>query len=149
MYIISSCLLGKNCKYNGGNNYTEDIDYIIENFEYIDICPEELGGLGTPRNPAEIVGEKIIDTEDVDLTEKFHIGAKKVVDIAKKNGFKIAILKEKSPSCGSESIYDGSFTCKLIEGEGITTKALRREGIEVLSENKLGEYIQKLKKRKI
>lgn len=149
MYIISSCLLGKNCKYNGGNNYIKSIEYITENFEYIDTCPEELGGLSTPRDPVEIKNDRVIDIEGNDFTEKLNIGAKKVLEIVKKYNCEIAILKERSPSCGSNYIYDGSFSGRVIEGKGITTNMILKENIEVISEEELEKHIKKLKKRKI
>lgn len=132
--LISKCLLGYNCKYNGGNNYNEKVIEISKNNECLLICPEELGGLQTPRFPSEIKGDKVISKTGVDVTDNFICGAKIALKMAKDNNVKIAILKESSPSCGVSSIYDGSFSNCKIKGMGITARMLKNEGIKLYSE---------------
>lgn len=140
MYIVSKCLLGENCKYNGGNNYNENVVDFLKGKRYIKVCPEVAGGLCTPRVPAEIQGDKVINQEGEDVTLAFKEGAYKSFKacnfIAKrlKEDIEGAILKAKSPSCGKDLIYDGSFTHTLIEGSGIFTRLVIEKNIEVLTE---------------
>ena len=133
--LVSACLLGINCKYNGKNNYNEKLVEYLKDKSIIPICPEIYGGLPTPRIPSEIKGDKVINKEGKDVTENFLRGAKETLELAKKFNAKKAILKAKSPSCGYGLIYDGSFSDKLIEGSGITAKILEQNGIEILTEN--------------
>ena len=133
--LISSCLLGKNCKYNGGNNYNVDVMKLSEKYNLIEICPEVMGGLSIPRIPCEIIENKVINKEGIDCTEQYSIGAKLSLEIAKKNNCKYAILKENSPSCGFGTIYDGTFTSTKKKGNGITANLLYKNGIVVLNEN--------------
>lgn len=144
MYLVSACLCGVNCKYNGKNNTSEKVLELLQKGEAILVCPEQLGGLETPRPPAEISGDvekvlsgtdKILTIDGLDVTDKFLKGALEVLNIAKETGIKQAILKDGSPSCGSVFIYDGSFSGRKIEGEGLTTYLLRKNGIEVFTEN--------------
>jgi uncharacterized protein YbbK (DUF523 family) len=135
--IVSACLLGCNCKYNGGNNYCEKIEKIKEQYNIIDICPEVLGGLPTPRVPSEIVGDKVINKEGLDVTNNYNAGANLALEKALNNNCKIAILKAKSPSCGSGKIYDGTFASNLIDGDGITTRLFKQHNIKVYSEEEI------------
>ncbi|QCD45261.1 DUF523 domain-containing protein [Campylobacter mucosalis] len=140
--LISACLLGKNCKYNGLNNQTDEVakecEILSNTFELIAVCPEELGGLDTPREPAEILDEKVItEFSKLDVTKEFLKGAKKCVNIAKQNSVNIAVLKAKSPSCGSGYIYDGSFSKTLIKKDGLTAKALKENGVKIYTENEI------------
>lgn len=133
-YAISACLCGVNCKYSGGNNLNANIKKIYDNGDAILICPEVLGGLSTPRIPSEILGDRVINREGIDCTKYFIEGAIKALEIIKENGIMKAILKENSPSCGVNYVYDGTFSNKLIAGKGITTKLLVENKIEVVSE---------------
>ena len=128
--LVSACLLGYNTKYNGGNNYNPLIEKIREKYDIIPICPEQLGGLKTPRVPSEIKGDEVYSKENKNVTSNFLEGSRKVANIALYNRIKKAILKENSPSCGVHNVYDGNFDNKLIEGNGITTKKLKLLGIE-------------------
>ena len=139
--IISSCLLGNNCKYNGKNNYIEKIELLKDKYEIIPICPEVMGGLSIPRIPSEINNGMVIDKCGNDVSEYFDNGANKVIDIVKNNNIKIAILKDGSPSCGSSNIYDGTFKGNKITGMGITAKRLYDLGIKIYNENNFGELI--------
>ena len=140
MYIISSCLTGNNCKYNGGNNRCQWIIDFVQDKSFVEICPEELGGLITPRPPAEQVGDRVIDKEGKDVTLEFQLGASRGYEIAaavaERSGDKIdgAILKAKSPSCGCCEIYDGSFSGTVVAGDGYLTKILKEHGIRVMTE---------------
>lgn len=116
--LISACLLGENCKYSGGNNYDPALEALREHYELIPICPEQMGGLPTPRTPAERVGDRILTRDGADVTEEYHLGAQKALEIAKANGVTLAVLQPRSPSCGSGQIYDGTFSGKLIPGRG-------------------------------
>lgn len=137
MVIISACLCGCNCKYNGKNNLNEKCIEILKEKRGIPVCPEQLGGLKTPRFPSEIKGEKVIDNNLEDVTKNFVNGANETLKVAKLVDCKVAILKDGSPSCGSNYVYDGSFTGKKIKGKGITAELLERNGIKVISENEL------------
>ena len=147
MYLISSCLCGVNCKYSGSNNLNEDCLKLLQEGKAILVCPEQLGGLSTPRTPAEIKGtangvlyrsDKVITKDGIDVTKEFIKGAMETLHIAKLSNVKTAILKEGSPSCGVNYIYDGSFTGKKISGKGITATILNDNEINVISELDLG-----------
>ena len=140
--MVSACLLGYNVKYDGKSNINNDLINDLSNYEIISICPEVMGGLTIPRIPAEINNDKVINKNNVDVTNKFLLGASKTLEIAKKNNIKIAILKDGSPSCGSSYIYDGTFTHNKVDGNGITSKLLKENGIIVLNENNYQEYLK-------
>lgn len=131
--LVSACLLGINCKYNGQNNYNEKIEEIIKNYNVIPICPEIYGGLNTPRIPSERKNDKVINKNNEDVTEYFTKGAIETLKLAKMFNVKKAFLKAKSPSCGAGLIYDGTFTNTLIEGYGITAQLLKENGIEIIT----------------
>ena len=137
MILVSACLAGINCKYNGGNNFNQKVFELVKEGKAIPICPEQLGGLQTPRNSAEckIIDGKmhVIDNKNNDVTEQFEKGAKEVLDFAKKLNIKKAILQARSPSCGVGKIYSGNFDGKLIDGNGVLADLLMRNGIEVIS----------------
>lgn len=143
MYLVSACLAGIDCRYNGKNNENEKVVQIVKSGRAILVCPEQLGGLNTPRLPSEIVivnGEiKVISTDGEDVTSEFLKGAEQTLKIAKMMNIKKAILKSRSPSCGYGKIYDGSFSKNLIDGNGITTELLERNGIKIFDENSLEE----------
>lgn len=143
MILISACLVGLNCKYNGKNNYDEKALQLVKNGEAIPICPEQLGGLSTPRNSAEI---KIInnvvhvfDNENKDVTDAFVKGANEVLKLAKELNVKKVILQSRSPSCGVGKIHSGNFDGKLIDGNGILAQMLIDNDIEVIDIEKLIE----------
>ena len=131
--LVSACLLGLNCKYDGVNNYSEEIDEFLKDYDVIPICPEIMGGLPTPRVPSEVLGDKVITKEGKDVTLQFKKGAEEVLFLAKKYNIKKALLKAKSPSCGNGQIYDGSFSHTLVDGDGVTAKLLKENGIEVIT----------------
>jgi len=143
MFIVSACLVGINCKYNGDNNTQESIIEYLKDKNYVPICPEQLGGLTTPRNPVEIIGDQFLDNEGTDYTKQFEKGAKESLKIVKlMKTIDGIILKEGSPSCGVNKIYDGTFTNQKIKGTGCTAKLLKEEGYTVFSEKELLEKIK-------
>ena len=149
--LISACLLGDNIKYSGGNNLTLELVTLLEkyNVKIVKICPECFAGLSIPRVPSEIRGDKVFSKDGRDITEEFLSGAEKTYQIAKRKQVDFAILKERSPSCGSSFIYDGSFSGKVIEGQGLTAKKLSKENIIIFSEENLEEiekYLEELNK---
>lgn len=132
--LVSACLLGINCKYDGENNKNNKVLEYLKDKEVIPICPEIMGGLPTPRVPSEIKDNKVITKENNDVTYNFVKGAEEVLYLAKLLNVKKALLKAKSPSCGVGEIYDGTFTHTKIKGDGITTRLLKENNIEVLTE---------------
>lgn len=146
MYMISACLLGENCKYNGGNNYCQWVAEFAESHSYVTVCPESRAGLPAPRPPAEIVGDKVLDKEGRDLTEAFSRGAAGAYEDAKEAARKAgepiegAILKAKSPSCGKDRIYDGTFSDRLINGDGYLVRLLKKDNIDVITEKENIEH---------
>ena len=132
--LVSACLLGVNCKYNGGNNYNEKVMEYLKDKEIIPICPEIMGGLPTPRIASEIIGDRVVNKEGQDVTSNYQKGAEETLELAKKLGVKKALLKAKSPSCGYGNIYDGTFSDTLIAGNGITAELLKKNGFEILTE---------------
>lgn len=146
MYIISACLLGENCKYNGGNNYCEWVAEFARRHSYVTVCPETRAGLPAPRSPAEIVGDQVLDAEGRDLTEDFIRGAfqsyKEAKETARKAGEAIegAILKAKSPSCGKDRVYDGTFSGRLTDGDGHLVRLLKEDNIDVITEKENIEH---------
>ena len=140
MYIVSACLAGIKCRYDGKDNGDEKIIQLVKEGKAITVCPEVFGGLSIPRVPCEIVLDdkgniKVINKEGVDCTENFKEGAKKTLAIAEILGADTAILKSKSPSCGCGKIYDGTFSGKLVEGDGVAAKFLTENGIKVYNED--------------
>ena len=132
--LISACLLGCACRFDGRANFNEDINALRQKYKVIIVCPEVDGGLPIPRIPCEIVGERVINKEGEDKTQNFLRGAEIALYQAQKYGATVAILKAKSPSCGSGQIYDGTFTGTLINEDGFTTRLLKKHGIRVYNE---------------
>lgn len=137
--LVSACLLGVASRYDGKTAFNSDLFEIIKRHEIVPVCPEQLGGLKTPRNPNEISKGHVVEKNGTDNTAEYIRGAKETLKIAKLLGCDIAILKERSPSCGSDMIYDGTFSGTRIPGEGITSALLRKNGIRVISEEHLDE----------
>lgn len=150
MLLVSSCLGGLECRYNGTSSLVEKIQEWVQQEKAVMVCPELLGGFATPREPAEIIGgtgqdvldgrAKVIDQSGCDVTKQYVKGAELTLALAKQMGATHVVLKEFSPSCGSQLIYNGEFSRTKIPGEGVTSALLRREGITVVSENQLDEW---------
>ena len=134
MRLVSACLLGVPCMYSGKDSRN---DKIIELYgeDAIPVCPEQLGGLPTPREPAEMVGEAVLTKSGENFTDYFRRGAELTLYIAKLSGATEAVLKQKSPSCGCGTVYDGTFTGKLVEGYGVTARLLKDNGIKVVPDD--------------
>lgn len=129
---VSACLLGRNVKYNGKNNFSSKLVKKLEGNEIVEICPEVLGGLPVPRDPVEIVNRKVITKNGVSVESEFRKGAQKALDIIKKEGVDLVVLQSRSPSCGKGKIYDGTFSSKLIDGDGIFVRLLEENGIRAV-----------------
>ena len=140
--IVSACLLGKNCKYNGGNNYNEAIVEFLKDKEVIAVCPEVMGGLPTPRKPSEIVHDVVTNTEGVSVDNEFRQGAKVAMDLIKDEEIECAILQSRSPSCGIKQIYDGTFSKRLIEGQGIFAEQLAKKEIKLIDSDEFANLQQ-------
>ena len=140
MILVSACLAGINCRWDGENRLSSEIKELVDKKKVIAVCPEVLGGRGIPRTKTEFRGgsgedvldgkAKVYDENGKDVSAEFIKGAEATLDIAKKHNIKKALLKSKSPSCGVGKIYDGSFKGKLVDGDGVTAALLKREGIE-------------------
>ena len=141
--LVSACLLGENCKYSGGNNYNQAVCDFARGHQVVPVCPEVLGGLPTPRCPAEIVQGVVTNKEGINVDREFRAGAAKALAIAKENGVELAILQSRSPSCGVKEIYDGTFSGTKIPGQGVFAKMLMDEGIRVLDAGELPKIILK------
>lgn len=135
--LVSACLLGVPCRYDAKSKPDERVIALSKKHELIPVCAEVLGGLETPRIPAEIVRDKVLRRDGVDVTREYHSGAQRVLDIAIQNSCKIAILKSKSPSCGKGEIYDGTYTKTLKDGNGICADLLMKNNITVLTEREI------------
>ena len=132
--LVSACLLGKNCCYHGGNNHNDFLSLKQSQFTFIPVCPEELGNLSTPRAPAEVSKHIVITIDGKDVTKDFQKGALETLKISQFHQCKYAVLKSRSPSCGYQGIYDGSFSGNLVMANGITA--------ELLAQNKLYIYTE-------
>lgn len=135
--IVSACLLGIPCRYDGKSKPVNEVISLQEKYELIPICAETLGGLPIPRVPAEIVGNNVIRKDGVDVTYEYNKGANEVLRIAIQNGCTKAILKAKSPSCGKGQIYDGTYSGVLTEGNGVLTDLLIKNNIKVYTETEI------------
>lgn len=140
--LISGCLLGVCCRYDGASKPHPLAEELSKKHELVPVCPEQLGGLATPRSPAERQGERIIAKTGVDVTDQYHRGAEEALKIYRLLGCEAAVLKERSPSCGSGEIYDGTFTGTLVSGNGVTAELFLKHGIPVYGESRLSELLK-------
>ncbi|MEY8337465.1 DUF523 domain-containing protein [Lachnospiraceae bacterium 62-35] len=145
--LISACLLGLCCRYDGEEKQYESIEALMKLCHLIPVCPEQLGGLKTPRDPAERRGNRVLTSKGEDVTNSYEKGAEEALKMARLFGCQKAILKEKSPSCGCGRIYDGSFSRKLIPGDGVTAGLFKSHGIEIVGERQVSEFAEQLKKK--
>ena len=134
---VSACLLGENCKYNGGNNYSEKVAAYIKGHDVIPVCPEVMGGLPTPREPSEIVNGIVKHNDGSLVDAEFRKGAELALKKVKDAGAELVILQSRSPSCGVRSIYDGTFSGTIISGQGVFAKLLIENDIKVLDVSEL------------
>lgn len=134
MILVSACLLGEKCRYDGEGNYSQSVVQELENKAFIGVCPEVAGGLGTPRMPAEIVGERILRADGTDVTLAFQTGVELCMQLLDQYSVHRAILKSRSPSCGVGEIYSGKFNGTLVPGDGLFTRALKLKNIPCQTE---------------
>lgn len=132
--LVSACLLGVSCRYDGKSKPNENVIALKDRYNIIPVCPEIMGGLPTPRKASEIQGCQVVMGNGTNVTKEYRKGAEEVLRLCRLFGCKRAVLKEKSPSCGCGKVYDGTFSGKLIDGNGITAKLLMENGIEVFGE---------------
>lgn len=140
--LISACLLGIRCRYDGESKPLTCLNELNRAHVLVPICPEVLGGLPTPRVPAERQGERVITRDGCDVTDAYHQGAEEALRIARATGCACALLKERSPSCGCGKIYDGSFTGALSDGDGVCAALLKEHGMKVLGESRAEELLK-------
>ncbi len=136
--IVSACLLGKNCKYNGGNNYCQKVVDFMKGREGILVCPEALAGLGIPRTPIEIVDGVLMDKNGNCVDAQVRRAVQQTIESIKGEEIACAILKSRSPTCGVKQVYDGTFSGTLISGSGTLASALREAGYQVVDSEDIG-----------
>ena len=134
---VSACLLGENCKYNGGNNYSTKVSEFVKGHEVISVCPEVMGGLPVPRESSEIVDGVVRHKDGMSVDEEFRTGAELALKKVLENGVELVILQSRSPSCGVKEVYDGTFSGKLIQGQGVFAKLLKENNIRSLDVSEL------------
>ncbi len=130
--IVSACLLGENCKYNGGNNFNARVVQLTKDREVIRVCPEMLAGLGVPRTPIEIVEGRVLTRDGEDVDAALRAAVAQILALIEGEEIECAILQSRSPTCGVKQVYDGTFTGKLINGQGVLAKALYDAKIRVI-----------------
>ena len=140
--LVSACLLGQSCRYDGRSKPCAAAELLLDKCHVIPVCPEIMGGLPTPRTPAERCGERVINRAGEDVTAQYRRGAEETLRLAKLFGCDTAILKEKSPSCGCGEIYDGTFSKNLVPGDGVTAALLKENGIRVVGEKGIAEFLK-------
>ena len=143
--LISACLVGDKVRYDGKGGYDPLVKELLEYVELVPFCAEVEGGLKTPRPKSEIRRNQVINEKGQDVTRNFNEGAKKGLNIVNYLDIKVAILKEHSPSCGVNEVYDGTFKKRLVKGEGYLTRLLRQHGVRVISSDDISSYLEELK----
>lgn len=146
--LISACLLGLACRYDGQSKTYSAVEALRKeaDIHLIPFCPEQGGGLATPRDPAERQGDAVRTQSGRDVTKQYRRGAAMALELAKTFGCAVAVLKEKSPSCGSGRIYDGTFTRTLTAGDGVTAELLKKHGITVVGESQIERFLADYRK---
>jgi len=135
--LVSACLMGSNCKYNGGNNLNKKVMDFLKDKEVFPVCPETAGGLSVPRSPAEIVNGTVTTKDGKDVDREFRLGAERIMKKLQDEHIDLAVLQPRSPSCGAHQIYDGTFSKKLVSGQGIFAQALLKAGIRIIDADEL------------
>lgn len=139
--LVSACLLGAPCRYDGRAKPSPEVIRLSERFDLVPVCPETAGGLPTPRTPSEIVGARVLNRAGEDVTAAFARGAASAVGTARRLGITRAVLKARSPSCGRGTVYDGTFSGALAPGDGVTAAALRAAGVTIYTENEVEQLL--------
>ena len=140
--LVSACLMGFRCRYDGGAQRLDCLDALRERHVLVPVCPEVMGGLPTPREPSEIRSGRVVTRDGRDVTEAFARGAREAEKIALACGCRCALLKERSPSCGLGRVYDGTFTGTLMRGDGLCARLLSQRGLRVLGESQAEELLK-------
>lgn len=140
--LISACLLGISCRYDGDSKPHPLAEELARRHQLVPVCPEQLGGLPTPRPPAERRGDRVITRAGGDVTAQYRRGAEETWKLCRLLDCQAAVLKERSPSCGSGEIYDGTFTGTRISGDGVTAETLRAQGIQIVGESRIGDLLE-------
>ena len=139
--LVSACLLGENCKYNGGNNYSSVVAEFVKDKEVLPICPEMLAGMGCPRTPIEIVDGVLMDRDGNNVDAAMRQAVEQAMEMIRKEDIQCAVLQSRSPTCGVNQIYDGSFSGKLIKGSGFLAQALKAAGYQVVDAEDVEKYL--------
>lgn len=139
--LVSACLLGENCKYNGGNNYNVDVAEFVKDKEVLSICPEMMAGMGCPRTPIEIVDGVLMDRKGNNVDASMRKVVAQALELIRKEDIKCAVLQSRSPTCGVNQVYDGSFSGKLIDGSGVFVQALKDAGYQVIDAEDVKKYL--------
>ena len=140
--LISACLLGCRCRYDGASKPLDRLEELAARHELVPVCPEQLGGLATPRPPAERQGDRVVTRSGGDVTAQYRRGAEEALRLCLLLDCEAALMKERSPSCGCGTVYDGTFTGTLAAGDGVTAELLRDRGIPVYGESRLDELLK-------
>ena len=141
--LVSACLLGIACRYDGRSKPHPDMAELMKHHQLVPVCPEQLGGLPTPRTPSERQGERVVTADGADVTEQYRRGAEEALSLCRLLGCEAAVLKERSPSCGKERVYDGTFSGTLTDSWGVTAELLRQNGIPVYGESEIDLLLKK------
>lgn len=145
--LVSACLLGARCRYDGASKPLPGLERLLDAVDPVPVCPEQLGGLPTPRTPAERCGDRVVTRDGTDVTAQYERGAQEALRLAQLTGCTLALLKEKSPSCGCGRVYDGTHTGTLTGGNGVTAELLQQNGVRVFGETQLEELLDSLAAR--
>ena len=143
--LVSACLLGVNCRYSGKGELCQELQKLMKEHHLIPVCPAQLGGLATPRTPAERVKDRVVTQMGEDVTAQYEKGARETAGLAELFGCRCAVLKERSPSCGNGRIYDGTFSRQLVSGDGTAAALLKERGVRIFGETeieKLKQYLE-------
>lgn len=139
--LVSACLLGRNCKYNGGNNYDPKVEALLKDHVAVEICPELMAGLGVPRTPIEIVNSEVKDRNGNSVDAALRASVDMILTQVRREGIRYAILKSRSPTCGVRQVYDGTFSGTLINGAGVLAQALMDAGCQVIDSEELPDFL--------
>ena len=145
--LVSACLLGARCRYDGASKPLPGLERLLSVIDPVPVCPEQLGGLPTPRTPAERCGDRVVTRDGTDVTAQYERGAQEALRLARTTGCTLALLKEKSPSCGCGRVYDGTHTGALTNGNGVTAELLLQHGVRVFGETQLDALLDSLAAR--
>ncbi len=140
--LVSACLLGCSCRYDGASKAHPLAERLAQRHELVPVCPEQLGGLPTPRPPAERQGERVVTGDGADVTAQYRRGAEEALRLCRMLGCEAAVLKERSPSCGSGTVYDGTFSRALAPGDGVAAALLSAHGVPVYGESRIAELLR-------